>query len=242
MDYSVLLGALALATGAVLLAARLGNAGPWMQGRAVAVTVSTSRMLFPVFLLVFLLRAFLFEPFRIPSASMMPTLLVGDFILVTKYDYGLRMPLTNARIVGDQGPRRGDVVVFRYPGDPSESYIKRIVGLPGDRLRYRGKKLYINGEPVPLSRKGRAYSGAELWEEHLGGMRHDILVHPRKRAHDLELTVPPDAYFVLGDNRDNSRDSRSWGFVPDRLLVGKALLVWLNWDGGIGWERIGKSI
>ena len=250
MDYALLLGVLTLLFGAVILAVRLAGGAPWVHHPVAAFAVSASRMLFPVFLLVFLLRAFLFEPFRIPSSSMMPTLLVGDFILVTKYDYGLRMPLTNARIIGDRVPRRGDVVVFRYPQDPGESYIKRVIGLPGDRLGYRGKMLYINDEPVSRSPKGYFYSGsagrgmngAEIWEEQLDGAIHDILLDPLRSGDGLEVTVPPGAYFVLGDNRDNSRDSRAWGFVPDRLLVGKALLVWLNWDDGIAWQRIGKTI
>lgn len=250
MDYAFLLGVLTLAFGTVVLVARLSSGARWIHHPVPSSVASTSRMLFPVLLLVFLLRSFLFEPFRIPSSSMMPTLLVGDFILVTKYDYGLRMPLTNARIIGDRGPRRGDVVVFRYPDDPGESYIKRVIGLPGDRLGYHDKMLYINGRPVLRSSKGHFYSGvaghrmngAEIWEESLGGVSHEILINPLRESKDLEFTVPPDAYFVLGDNRDNSRDSRAWGFVPDRLLVGKALLVWLNWHGGIAWQRIGRKI
>ncbi len=250
IDYAAFLGGMTLVCGLFVLAGRLGRDAAWLHHRVCGAAVSFSRMLFPVFLLVFLLRSFLFEPFRIPSASMMPTLLVGDFILVTKYNYGLRMPLTNTRLLGDREPQRGDVVVFRYPEDPGESYIKRVVGLPGDQLHYRDKKLYINDQLVAALPKGRFYSsasgrsmnGVEIWEEELAGINHEILLNPSRRSRDVEIVVPERAYFVLGDNRDNSRDSRVWGFVPDQLLVGKALLVWLNWDRGVAWRRIGKLI
>ncbi|HFD79322.1 MAG TPA: signal peptidase I [Gammaproteobacteria bacterium] len=215
--------------------------------------VEYAKSFFPVILVVLLLRSFLVEPFRIPSGSMMPTLLVGDFILVNKYDYGIRLPVLNTKVLDIGEPQRGDVVVFRFPKDPSVDYIKRVVGLPGDHVVYRNKTLTINGEQVPQipigtyigSGSGLSMSGASLRREKLGKVEHDILVVPRMPGVSTDVVVPPGHYFVMGDNRDNSNDSRYWGFVPDGNLVGKAFMIWMNWDsaaGGIGWDRIGKSI
>jgi len=208
---------------------------------------------FPVILAVLLLRSFLVEPFRIPSGSMMPTLLVGDFILVNKYDYGIRLPVLNTKIIDIGEPKRGDVVVFRYPRDPSVDYIKRVVGLPGDRIGYYNKILHINGEPVAQvpagvyvgKGSGVSMSGAGERQEQLGDVQHQILVMPRTPGLEGEFVVPKNEYFVMGDNRDNSNDSRYWGTVPEQNLVGKAFRIWMNWDsanGGIEWDRIGKKI
>lgn len=208
---------------------------------------------FPVILAVLLLRSFLVEPFRIPSGSMMPTLLVGDFILVNKYAYGIRLPVLHTKIVDIDEPQRGDVVVFRYPKDPSVDYIKRIIGVPGDTIRYTNKVVYVNGRPagqVPAGiyigkGSGLSMSGASVRREQLGNLQHNILVMPRTPSLEGEYVIPDGEYFVMGDNRDNSNDSRYWGTVPEANLVGKAFRIWMNWDsanGGIDWDRIGMKI
>ena len=215
--------------------------------------VEYSRSLFPVILIVLLLRSFLVEPFRIPSGSMMPTLLVGDFILVNKFAYGVRLPVVNTKVINISEPQRGDVAVFRYPKDPSTDYIKRVIGLPGDRIAYYNKQLYINGEPVQQEDKdtyqgvgsGIGMSGAQMKIEDLTGVKHQILVDRHRPTINDEYIVPEDHYFVMGDNRDNSNDSRFWGTVPEANLVGKAFLIWMNWDsanGGVSWDRIGSTI
>ena len=217
--------------------------------------------LFPVILIVFLLRSFLFEPFKIPSGSMVPTLVVGDLILVNKFHYGIRLPVINKKIVDNHAVERGDVVVFRYPVDPRQDYIKRVVGLPGDEVAYLDQKLSINGRPVQETPKGENYdddsmSYAPLFQEKLGQVEHLIRVDPRRpsfygagprnfpfaencryQPEGVVCKVPPGHYFMMGDNRDNSLDSRFWGFVPDENLVGKAFFVWMNF-GNLG--RIGS--
>ena len=214
--------------------------------------VEYARSFFPVFLIVLLLRSFLIEPFRIPSNSMMPTLLTGDFILVNKFVYGIRLPVSDQKIFAVSNPERGDVVVFRYPLDPSTPFIKRVVGLPGDRIAYYNKTLYINGQQADQRivgsyaghGSGANMTGASLRQESLGDISHAILVQTGYHSADGKLVVPEGHYFVLGDNRDNSRDSRYWGTVPDELLIGKAFTIWMNWDfgNGIDWTRVGKSI
>ena len=206
---------------------------------------------FPVILAVFLLRSFLVEPFKIPSGSMIPTLLIGDFILVNKYTYGVRLPVVNKKIVELNSPQRGDVVVFRYPPDPSLDYIKRVVGLPGDKVVYRNKKLSVNGQEMP-QRKIEDYLDRDRlfytprFVETLAGVEHNILLEAEAPAFVRQITrfphddkchynsegvsceVPAGHYFMMGDNRDNSQDSRFWGFVPDENLVGKAFFIWFN--------------
>jgi len=216
--------------------------------------------LFPVILAVFVLRSFLFEPFKIPSGSMIPTLQVGDLILVNKYHYGVRLPVVNTKVIDNHTPQRGDVIVFRYPPKPSLDYIKRVVGVPGDEVAYLNKQLFINGEPVPREPLADYYDAAAMryrkqFTEEIGGKRVHTLVDDDRPAfipaaaefagrdqcrysiEGVTCRVPDGHYFVMGDNRDNSLDSRYWGFVPDANIVGKAFFVWMNF-GDLG--RIGS--
>lgn len=225
--------------------------------------VEYARSFFPVILIVLLLRSFLVEPFRIPSGSMMPTLLVGDFILVNKFSYGIRLPVLNRKVIEIGRPERGDVVVFRYPKDPTVDYIKRVVGVPGDTIDYRGKTLYVNGRPMSQLAigvytgvgSGARETGSFQAVEDLAGVEHEILTHPL--APDFApmcrvlangpIRVPEGHYFAMGDNRDNSNDGRCWGLVPDQNLVGKAFAIWMSWDSArsdfpVAWGRLGNGI
>lgn len=215
--------------------------------------VEYAHSFFPVLFIVMILRSFIVEPFRIPSGSMMPTLLIGDFILVNKFSYGVRLPVANTKLADIGMPQRGDIVVFRFPQDPTIDYIKRIVGLPGDRIAYYNKQVYVNGHAVKQTRlgnyvglgKGGTMTGAALLNEDLIGVSHDILIREGQPSVQGEFTVPSGNYFVMGDNRDNSNDSRYWGTVPEGNLVGKAFLIWMNWDwdnGGISFDRLGSSL
>jgi len=218
-----------------------------------SVFVEYSRSLFPVILAVLVLRSFIVEPFRIPSGSMMPTLLAGDFILVNKFAYGVRLPVVDTKIIPIGLPERGDVLVFRYPKNPSIDYIKRVIGLPGDKVAYYNKQLFINGEPATQAGlgiydavgAGVSMAGAQMRSEDLTGVQHNILIDTQRGTIEGEFQVPEGRYFVMGDNRDNSNDSRYWGFVPEENLVGKAFMIWMNWDataGGVTWGRIGNDI
>lgn len=247
--------------------------------------VDYARSMVPVVVVVLLLRSFLFEPFRIPSDSMMPTLQDGDFILVNKFSYGLRLPVTNTKILSVGEPQRGEVFVFRFPPDPKVNYVKRVVGLPGDRVQVKDDQLIVNGEPVPLEPLERfndgCYENMKLAREHLGTHPHSIL-HCRTPfgigapplpgcnrridrgyvcddgpagsaqpdsgdfAEFADSPIPAGYYLAIGDNRDNSSDSRVWGLVPEQNLVGRARRIWFNWDlqraGGPDWSRIGRRI
>ncbi|HVL57858.1 MAG TPA: signal peptidase I [Burkholderiaceae bacterium] len=207
--------------------------------------------LFPVIAIVFLLRSFLFEPFKIPSGSMMPTLLVGDLILVNKYTYGVRLPIIHTKVLDVGLPQRGDVMVFRFPRDPSVDYIKRVIALPGDRVTYENNRLWINDRPVPIREAGEFFDSERLtysraYLETLGETEYKLLTDLEKPSFiptvdgfphrdscqygrtRLSCLVPPGHYFVMGDNRDNSLDSRFWGFVPEENIVGKAFFIWMN--------------
>jgi signal peptidase I len=201
---------------------------------------------FPVLLAVFIIRSFIVEPFKIPSGSMMPTLVAGDFIAVNKFSYGLRLPVFNKLIFSLGQPKRGDVFVFHYPEDPSIDYIKRLIGLPGDKIRYEDKVLYINDERINQSYEG-AYDyflassrpmSASKKREILGNSEYSILIHDIPDE-NYNFVVPDKHYLAIGDNRDNSSDSRVWGYVPEKYLVGKAFMIWLNFDN---FSRIGDSI
>ncbi|MDN5849755.1 MAG: signal peptidase I [Nitrococcus sp.] len=254
-DFEALLVLLTFLTGAVWLWDRWGRQrqvqrrgdGAVKTGEKVSWWVDLARSLFPVILAVLIIRSFIVEPFRIPSGSMIPTLLPGDFILVNKFSYGLQLPVLHTRIFGTGQPQRGDVAVFRYPKDPSQDYIKRIVGLPGDRIHYEQKKLYINGEPVPQELIGRypPDPAAVVKIEHLEDADHEILLYRNALSGSFTFRVPQGAYFAMGDNRDRSSDSRYWGAVPARNLVGEAFLIWMSWDwqdDTVNWSRIGNAI
>ncbi|WP_394753376.1 signal peptidase I [Crenothrix sp.] len=217
------------------------------------ILVEYARSFFPVVLIVLLLRSFLAEPFRIPSGSMMPTLLVGDFLLVNKFTYGIRLPVINKKIIEINEPQHGDIVVFRFPKDPTVDYIKRVIGLPGDKVSYHNKQLAINGVPaaqVSLGSyqgvgQGDDMTGAEHLTENLVGVEHSILIRQDAISAEGDYIVPPGSYFVMGDNRDNSNDGRYWGMVPEANLVGKAFFIWMNWDWehkGIDFDRIGTVL
>ena len=278
IDFASVLAALAAVTGIVWgldilflkprrkarANALLAAAGADEQARAQAhqnaevmlresVVVEYARSFFPVIFAVLILRSFLVEPFRIPSNSMMPTLLTGDFILVNKFTYGIRLPVINAKIIDISLPKRGDVFVFRFPKEPSVDYIKRVIGLPGDRIVYKNKVLYINEtrvDQVALGLytgvgSGIVMSGSAQLVEQLDDVKHDVLIDPRKNFGDFDVLVPPGSYFAMGDNRDNSNDSRFWGMVPEANLVGRAFMIWMNFDSAdsrVDWSRIGLRI
>ncbi|MFT4100459.1 MAG: signal peptidase I [Burkholderiaceae bacterium] len=253
MNFALLLFVLLVITGLawildkIVLAPRrrlAGKAGqPWW--------IEYTAGLFPVILIVFVLRSFVAEPFKIPSGSMMPTLLVGDLILVNKFTYGVRLPILNTKVIDVGSPQRGDVMVFRYPKDTSLDYIKRVVGVPGDTVSFQDGRLSVNGQPVPLSPNGEFYDSERLsyytqYSEKLGTVDHKILTNLEKPLNidpmlpfphqdrcqygraGVTCVVPAGHYFMMGDNRDNSLDSRFWGFVPERNIVGKAFFVWMN--------------
>lgn len=214
------------------------------------IIVEYAKSFFPVLLFVLVLRSFIVEPFKIPSSSMMPTLLIGDFILVNKFTYGVRLPVINTKVTAGEPPKRGDVMVFRFPKDESLDYIKRVIGLPGDKIGYYGKHVYINGEKFNQDElglyegygQGSNMTNALLKLEHLPSLEHQILVMDERPSIEGETVVPEGHYFMMGDNRDNSNDSRYWGTVPETNIVGKAFMIWMNWDGGISWPRLGTSI
>jgi len=208
-----------------------------------AIVVEYAQSFFPVLLLVLVIRSFIFEPFRIPSGSMKPTLVEGDFIFVKKFSYGLRLPVVEAKIFETGSPKRGDVVVFRLPSDPSINYIKRVVGLPGDKVDFRRHRLTINGQLIDVKATDEFFEGATVYSEDLLGRVHDTLIlRPSYSTGDKTYIVPDGHYFMMGDNRDNSSDSRVIGFVDEQYLVGEAVRVWMHFGNMPILDRIGTKI
>jgi len=251
VDFALILVVATGLTGFIWAAYVVGFRSRRLSGDAPEpVIVEYARSFFPILLVVLLIRSFLFEPFRIPSASMMPTLLIGDFIFVNKFTYGLRLPVLNTEILDLGSPERGDVVVFRLPSDPSTNYIKRLVGLPGDSITYLNNQIFVNQQAVPVALTGPYERGEQpgsiLAREQLGKHDHDVLFMPGRSSLEGTFIVPEGHYFMMGDNRDNSRDSRydGVGMIPDRNVAGKAVRIWMNWEfpGMPRWSRIGHVI
>lgn len=253
MNFELILVSLTLVSGLIAgleIAYRRVRATDARAQPADNLLVEYSRSFFPVLLLVVIVRSFLYEPFRIPSGSMIPTLLIGDFIFVDKHAYGIRLPVLHTKIVELGDPERGDVMVFRLPSDPGVNYIKRVVGLPGDTVVYRNRQLFINGEPVELDslradeRHFSVYGQVAM--EQLGDARHPVRIDPRRPSREGRYVVPAGHYFMMGDNRDNSQDSRFplVGFVPEANIVGKAVRIWMSWDftNAPQWGRIGNAV
>ncbi|KTC68280.1 signal peptidase I (lepB-1) [Legionella birminghamensis] len=250
MNFALLLVVLSLISGLIYLLDILF----WQKKRTAEEKpnkiIEYSRSFFPVFFIVLLLRSFLVEPFRIPSGSLEPTLLVGDFLAVNKFAYGLRMPVWEKKVVPIANPKTGEIAVFRWPPNPGYDYIKRVIGVPGDKISYHNKVLTINGKEAKQSfveyttdeSSGKAVA---KYSENLNGVVHNIFIRPDVAATDFEVTVPAGQYFMMGDNRDDSADSRFWGFVSDEYLRGKAFLVWMSWNGktdSLRWSKIGRFV
>ncbi len=252
MSFPAIMVTLVVVTGIIWLIDSLLWAPQREKESKEPLVVEYARSFFPIILVVLIIRSFMVEPFRIPSASMLPTLHIGDFILVNKFTYGIRLPVLNKKVISIGEPARGDVVVFRYPKNPNIDYIKRVIGLPGDKVGYFNKIIYINGQAISQDAKKKdvallaiAPARSELRFEKMGELGHDILIDPERILVEGETIVPEGEYFVMGDNRDNSNDSRFWGTVPEQNLVGKAFFIWMSWDwnsGGIVWHRLGDSI
>ena len=252
MSFPAIMVLLVVATGLIWLVDRLFWAKQRTADSKEPVVVEYARSFFPIILLVLVIRSFIAEPFRIPSASMLPTLHIGDFILVNKFSYGIRLPVLNSKILDTGSPERGDVIVFRYPQQPEIDYIKRVVALPGDRVGYFDKTLYINGEAQSQQALGiddeissQISASSEVFYELIDDHKHMIALETNRPGAEGEMLVPEGHYFVMGDNRDNSNDSRVWGPVPESHLVGKAFMIWMSWDldaGGIVWSRLGQGI
>jgi signal peptidase I len=207
--------------------------------------VEYSHSFFPVLLLVLILRSFLMEPFTIPSSSMVPTLRIGDYILVNKFEYGLRLPVIGTEIMALNKPQRGDIMVFKYPGDPRINYIKRVIGTPGDTIVYDNKRLIINGKEMPQTLEAELPPGApelQIYKESFDGPDHTIqhILSRNQYAGVREWKIPEGHYFMMGDNRDNSNDSRFWGLVPDKNIVGKAVGIWMSKEPGLHLPRFNR--
>jgi signal peptidase I len=270
MNFALILFLLTVVTGVIALADRWYFARRRAPDAAEPWWIEYPKSFFPVLLIVFLLRSFVAEPFKIPSSSMRPTLEVGDFILVNKFAYGIRLPIIEKKIIATNEPQHGDVIVFRYPVNPSQDFIKRVIGLPGDQVVYMDKKLTVNGKALPQVAdgtygylEGLTYVMTERRTERSGGRDYDIAMNPGAQPvyplnvrsfpgkencvyndQGFSCKVPPGNYFMMGDNRDNSDDSRYWGFVPDDHIRGKAFFIWFNWDdiSSLAFKRVGSGI
>jgi len=263
VNFPLILACLTLFTGMVVLIDSILMSYRRRRGRAarskkLPLTIEYARAFFPLLLIVFLVRSFFIQPYRVPTGSLEPTLQPGDFIIVNQYQYGLRMPVFHNTFWSFPVKNRGEVALFYYPVNERYTFLKRIVGLPGDVISYVNKQLYINHRPVPLvfqrettahAPEGAVYRVA-IYEENLDGIKHQVYIRPDVNAVDFyELKVPPGEYFMMGDNRDNSDDSRFWGFVPADNLIGKAMVIWMSWDATapamfdkVRWKRIGQRL
>ena len=250
MNFALILVVLSAITGFIYLLDLVFWAKKRSPNQKPGYIIEFARSFFPVFFIVLLLRSLLIEPFRIPSGSLEPTLLVGDFVAVNKFAYGLRLPVWEKKIMSIDNPKSGEIAVFRWPPDPKFDYIKRVIGVPGDKISYHNKILTINGKEA--SRTFIEYtidesSGKAVarYKENLNGVIHDIFIRADIPAFDFDIVVPEGNYFMMGDNRDDSADSRFWGFVPDNYLRGKSFLVWMSWNGktdSVRWSKIGRLI
>lgn len=259
-DFAFILTLLVLLTGGIALI-------DWLffsrrrkaQHRPVPFLVEQARSFFPVFLAVWIIRSFIVQPYRVPTGSLEPTVMPGDFIVVNQFAYGLRLPVLNKKILEVGEPKTGDIALFRFPPDPTINYVKRVIGVPGDRVVYKHKQLTINGKLMPQTLVKETVdmdpdrAPVPVYEkmEDLAGVKHPIYVWPEGGSDtDFDIVVPEGMYFMMGDNRDNSLDSRKWGFVPEANLIGKAFGIWMSWDASpqvpfyqkIRWDRIGKKV
>lgn len=250
MNFALILVLLSLLSGFIYLLDVIFWAKHRSAGQKPGRIIEYARSFFPVFIIVLLLRSFLIEPFRIPSGSLEPTLLVGDFVAVNKFAYGLRLPVIEKKIVPIAHPKTGQIAVFRWPPEPSYDYIKRVIGTPGDHVRYHNKVLTINGVEakqtfVKYTIDESSGNPVAQYSEALHGVVHDIFIRTDVPAINFDVIVPEGSYFMMGDNRDDSADSRFWGFVPESYLRGQAFLVWMSWNGQedtIRWSKIGRLI
>lgn len=214
----------------------------WKDTTKQPLVIDYARSFFPILLLVLMIRSFLFQPYRVPTGSLEPTVMPGDFILVNQFNYGLRLPIWDKEVLKVGHPQTGQIALFRWPVNPEVTFVKRVIGMPGDHVSYINKILYINGvqmnqsflrDALEIGDNGMTTSVKE-YEENLNGIKHSIFINPDRPATDFkDLVVPPDSYFMMGDNRDNSDDSRSWGFVNAHDFIGRGVLIWMNWDSQV---------
>lgn len=254
VDFALILVIAVVITGIIALLDILWFAKKRSADTKPNIIIDYARSLFPIFLLVLIIRSFIVEPFRIPSGSLEPSLLPGDFVVTNKFAYGLRLPVLDTKIFNTWEPKTGQIVVFRWPNNPSIDYIKRTIGVPGDHISYINKVLYVNGKQATQKALGYALDTdgqGKAWivekvQENLQGVVHDIYIDPNQPAINFtNVVVPKGMYFMMGDNRDDSYDSRYWGFVPEQNLVGKAFVIFFSWNSernNVRWSRLGQWI